>query len=777
MIIKTLYLTNFKRHKSAEFHFEPGSNMIVGNNYAGKSTLIQAIFIALFGNSTVTANVKELPTVGATDFKIELTLSNGYQIMRTSRDSSVTKPDETVPFVRGHTAVNAAVAELVGLDKDTFMKVFASEQGQPQQLLAMEGAQLQRFVESITGMDKLDELIRLANRYIKDYGSRQEALSYMVLEDEKYQELKTQFDANTELLENNASLKNHYDLQLHNLTNQIDGLCKFIDMAGKNNREIERYTTERGKLEVLLSDLPDRLEIQDETAQVSVVANCKTYYHLMDTLRTAVEGRVNLERLLDSKPQLDYHNTEDLQAEVMGLWDRYNLASVQFKELSDANRTAEQCQKLIDSTEQSLKDLGYLKPEPEDLNLVLEGLKRQNYLLLDQIKSKEEALKSGFCSQCSRPYDDHLDKDSLLEEIDFIKLTHQKALGEEGLLVERIAERRLHKEKQGQLEYTLINTKLQLASAQTTQETLKSVENPGDLKSEWNNASKDLERKTSWNATAEHSNRERSQILGRLRELPEDDLVTVKTLFSEAGDKLNEETSTLGRIRLENKATDELIFKKKCLLSQLDKLVEPKEPHVDLEQQSEMLSGLRTEHRQCSDKIEQTRQEIMELTKTIAPAQGLIKNHEQAYEKVCGYKVLVGKYQFISTLLTNSRAGFIEKYLSTIFSVTSEFARQCTSGDISEVYLQDGIKYCEKGNHFTKNAASGAQRSIIGLGMKLGIANLVISDFGCLLLDEVSADMSEDISLKCALALDSLCEQSITVSHRKMDVAGNVITL
>jgi DNA repair exonuclease SbcCD ATPase subunit len=97
---------------------------------------------------------------------------------------------------------------------------------------------------------------------------------------------------------------------------------------------------------------------------------------------------------------------------------------------------------------------------------------------------------------------------------------------------------------------------------------------------------------------------------------------------------------------------------------------------------------------------------------------------------------------------------------------------------MEEVLLQDGnITYREAGRVHGKRRASGAQRTIIGLGLKLGLVRLVPSNFDCLILDEVSADMCPEVSMRCMLAINSFCGQTIAVTHRSLDVAGNVIEL
>ena len=50
MYIKKVHIENFKRfHKSFDIEFNQGINIIVGDNESGKSTILEAIYLALSG--------------------------------------------------------------------------------------------------------------------------------------------------------------------------------------------------------------------------------------------------------------------------------------------------------------------------------------------------------------------------------------------------------------------------------------------------------------------------------------------------------------------------------------------------------------------------------------------------------------------------------------------------------------------------------------------------------------------------------------------------------
>lgn len=72
MNIRSLSLANFRIYKEAEFTFEKNVNGIIGDNAVGKTTLLEAIYVALFGRSFRTLELKDLIKEGEDFFRIEI---------------------------------------------------------------------------------------------------------------------------------------------------------------------------------------------------------------------------------------------------------------------------------------------------------------------------------------------------------------------------------------------------------------------------------------------------------------------------------------------------------------------------------------------------------------------------------------------------------------------------------------------------------------------------------------------------------------------------------
>lgn len=123
-------------------------------------------------------------------------------------------------------------------------------------------------------------------------------------------------------------------------------------------------------------------------------------------------------------------------------------------------------------------------------------------------------------------------------------------------------------------------------------------------------------------------------------------------------------------------------------------------------------------------------------------------------------------------LLQDSWDGLMQ-YASALLETTSE-------GLMSNLTREDGIFYIqEKGRVVPVTEVSGARKSLTGLCLRIALANTFYGNQGFTLLDEITADATEDNSAKIAGMLRSLDMQVIMVSHRLNDTlnAHNVIAL
>lgn len=787
MIISSLVVTDFKKHVYGEWQFMPGSNMIVGPNFSGKSSLMEAILIGIWGNSVAPDAAKELIHDGAKDFQIRLGFDNGIVVVRSSKESSLYRDINAEPFARGHSAVNKAMAELIGMSKDVFLKVYASIQGSPQKLLDMEGAELQRFIEQVIGIDKLDAVLKASNRQVASCKDKTEALDYLILPKDEFETLTSdEVQLNQKIVE--LSHKRKETEEAYELSKTLlNAAADHLSATQTRNFAIERYQT---KLQHYQDQLGDSV-VQDKTDVAPLEVSLESAEEALRDLKgsNALQTDINfawrqyraeairIDAALAGIGEEPSYDITGKAAQVTALKADYRAALenenvyrstlTAYKEASGALAKAEQ---ILLLTPESV--LETIHPEQlEDNNTELVKQRAHWATLLD-------LEHNAVCPTCKRP-NEGIDLESLGIEIAEAADTLKKLTETAGAVWEAYniqQARQLQELKVIECRKAASELEAQYIANQSL---LRGTE---EIQVKLTAADEELTQMSKHNTRVELQTEERGRLLRKKDKLtmtmptdPEGDL-------EDTSDAEAAVVAARDLVR-DTKASNKLISEKNAVILDLQKAIAELVPVVgeivDIAPLDAEVLRLRAVTVEASDAQFPVLRELNEAQSALQAVDAKLTQHREAFDKCKEFYDLADNYRYISQLLSNSRAGFIAKAMATIFSVTTEFAKMGTDGAIEEVVFDDGIKFREagQGKFRGKLAASGAQKSIMGLGMKLGISNLVLSDFSSILLDEATAAMSEEISLQSSLAMDALCQQSISISHRKMDIAGNVIEL
>jgi DNA repair exonuclease SbcCD ATPase subunit len=675
MRLKTLTLTNFKRHRDLHLDFHHGSNAIMGPNYAGKSTILEAILVLLWGNKGASVPADQLHSDESKGFELTGVFSNDWVIKRTSRDSSITRAGET--FVRGHTSVNAAVEEYLGMDRNTFMRVFASKQGSPQQILEMEGMELQRFIESCIQLDTLDAMVKEANKRGIVAKAAIQAFEGLLKTSEEFEVIQKELRGYKVQLEAVAANMALGDQRMLDLQFERDMLQKDLSMAVQHNKAVDTY----------------------ERAVAAVL-------HHGDAREPILECQRNTEAMIANLNGLDRD------------WYVYKQACLAL------SRLQQDLDKLGNSAPvkpEPLKDLSFLEADAEMLS---DAIKEKSVAIRDL----KDLVHNAKCPTCKRSYElteeqiEQKAAELLITEGEYSKLSKRHAESKQ-LWQEANQHNALQVKRERMWE--LYDQQLETAKARLAEATVP--EQPTVAESE----------------------------LPALMEKAKEEL---KGIMSRNGER-----EVAWRMYLSDKA-------------KLDALENPG-PGIPYDHIHSKLQEVTAEADQVTRAYQDDLRTLGTLKTTIAKHEDVIKHHTQAEATVQEKSEYFQKLKNISTVLSDNRSKIVSDAMTVVLGAASDFVRTCTDGDISEVLLHEGSLAYREGDRIRfKGSASGAQKTLMGVGMKLGLARLIRTPFEGLLLDEVSADMDDEISMRCMLALSSF-GQSIFVSHRQMDVADQVINL
>jgi len=173
--LKRLYAHNFKQLQEVELAFPDHARILVqGKNEAGKSTLFEAVFFALFGSALATETgargLDDLIRYGIEKARVELDVQCGprlFQIRRTIvRDKSntweldISREGDTLEEIRGNTVVNKRLIAELGFDGDALLNTCFVEQ---KKLEKLEGLSKAKREESLAKLLNLDALVQIEN--------------------------------------------------------------------------------------------------------------------------------------------------------------------------------------------------------------------------------------------------------------------------------------------------------------------------------------------------------------------------------------------------------------------------------------------------------------------------------------------------------------------------------------------------------------------------------------------------------------------------------------
>ena len=411
MIFNRLKLYNFKSHEHTVIRFEKGISVIVGENGAGKSTILEAISFALFKQHTG-KKIDDLVRNNAESMSVELEFtSNGreYKIVRQKKSnlkSSLFKRTSSeggyVHICTGDKEVSNEIHQILDIDSDLFLNAIYIRQGEIAELVDKTPAEKKLLIGKLLGLDSLEKAWKNLLPVINDY-------------ENQLAELKGKLYNSKELREEYEMKKSELDTlkdRGHELEEQIEEIKKILDeMAeSKRNMEIEKeiYETQINNLEVEKKTLAkleeDKLMVQDN----------------LDKIREAEE---EIDRLSKYVSKLDLYlefekivnNIRVLKEEEQAVEEKLAAIDNQKLILSDKK---EGYDKYL-SSEEEITEYNNQKTNLEKELATISKLETDKKELLHQIEDERNDIEDFFSRAKDKLDENGLDQDDLAKIDDF----------------------------------------------------------------------------------------------------------------------------------------------------------------------------------------------------------------------------------------------------------------------------------------------------------------------------------------------------------------------
>jgi DNA repair exonuclease SbcCD ATPase subunit len=182
LIIKTLTLDDFRSFSNARLEFLPGQNYIFGQNWQGKSSIVDAIGFALFGLDIFPRKIAGTPVSadhlvneGSRRARVQLDFvlnEESYSIERILPGRQVTLKNGDEVAATGTKTVAEKLNSLLGVDVKLFQNIFYSDQDDLRKSLEFSPEERRVFIERLLGVQEWKEkidLLRSAKRSLESF--------------------------------------------------------------------------------------------------------------------------------------------------------------------------------------------------------------------------------------------------------------------------------------------------------------------------------------------------------------------------------------------------------------------------------------------------------------------------------------------------------------------------------------------------------------------------------------------------------------------------------
>lgn len=427
MRVRRIYLENFGPHQRTELSFSDGINAIIGNNGAGKTTILEAISYALYHRADRPA--EELIRTGASRMRVELEFEvSGRRylaIRERSKDGFASAELHEIAqgsrklLQRDQTKVSSQIEAILGFSRDVFLQGIYVRQGEIQTLLESQPAKRKELIAKLLGIDILEriweDLRGVIERLDIEIASLEREITAIGDLDKERVDLLREIEATesrlSELDEEVSSLRSY----IADLRRKVDELEtkreEFIELKSQLDEVLERISSGSRMKERLERDLR---RLDEELSKLPYLESLALKHdeisRLRDLLKRISDFRRDLDSLRESLNELTSIESEILEIEgereefeelrrkveeKRALKDDYirldaTLRNLREREANELRRLSEAKRKFDERIKPLEEVLGML---PKDPRAILGSYRRKMEELNDGVRRCDSRIK------------------------------------------------------------------------------------------------------------------------------------------------------------------------------------------------------------------------------------------------------------------------------------------------------------------------------------------------------------------------------------------------
>ncbi|NOY60157.1 MAG: SMC family ATPase [Calditrichaeota bacterium] len=432
MIIKTLKLENYRRFANLQIEFPENVIGILGRNGAGKSTIIEAIGWALYGNLLARTEKQDIrsqfvPDNGKCSAEMEFVYGGvEYRIVRTLKgknatsEAAVYRGGENEAVAVQDRGVNQFIEELLKLDRQSFLTSVFARQKDLAALSSMKPEERRKSINRLINIERIDKARDRVRRdrnekraFIDGMRATLKDIDALQKEKKKIQKTISEKDNGKSKIEEQVSQE---IAKLEEAKESFEAQNKLRDMflhwEAQLGKLHSRLQENQNSLQRFENDLKEILSAEKELGEIrKKLENFQTVKNEHDRLNRAATDYARLQGKRKEK--------ELIEATIAKEENRSSGLKEQIKDLQSLEKSLAE----IKIKQESLEaEIDRLREESKKFHGEQQAAMRSGKEVKEKLERIRELGPEGECPVCTQQLGDHykrvtLDLEKQLQEL------------------------------------------------------------------------------------------------------------------------------------------------------------------------------------------------------------------------------------------------------------------------------------------------------------------------------------------------------------------------